>query len=386
MNTHKTNGHLSIPSSVIRDSSLSLEEKALYAVISYYVQIPDFKLNRTYLSNHYHIGKYALKSCMDALISKSYITCEKKGHWVYCTKKVSGGYTNIPKTVLSSDLTLKEIGLYLVITYSITLPNVQMGIDLYKKYCTDCRKNILNVSKKLQLEGLYKLSKERTCKYRYELFAPENGSMVLLYCFPDLKKPNVQKKERTNVVTTTKPKTMEAKDTNLQLTSSTDLTLKELLCYDYETRDDSNDFRSGYNQAKKKLAYDLVIQAIHYAKENKYVTVNCQKMFYEKFYQNFVCKLGDPFIRAIVIKRVIYVLEQNATVHNLNLYICGIIYKTIPFATFSSFKEMHQDYEFTEALYGKEVVDQEYKSYKKSSFSYGYRDDHFYRLSGAFCA
>ena len=162
--THNTSGFIRIPVSVIKDKTLSLEEKAIFGLIAYYEQLPNFQLNRTYICSRHKIGPHALKSCIDTLKVKQYASCTHTArNWSYNTTYTDKHFTNIPKTILSSDLTLPEIGLYMIIAYTITLPGVHPGIQLYESYCTNCRKSCLDSSKKLKLAGLYKAEQLGTC-------------------------------------------------------------------------------------------------------------------------------------------------------------------------------------------------------------------------------
>ena len=79
MKTHQTSGSIQIPSTIIRDSSISLQQKGLFGIISYYSQLPGFSLNRRYICVHHDIGEYSLKSDLNRLKEKNYAICARTG-------------------------------------------------------------------------------------------------------------------------------------------------------------------------------------------------------------------------------------------------------------------------------------------------------------------
>lgn len=388
--THNTNGYLPIPVSVIKDPALSLEEKALYGIISYYEQLPGFFINRSYICHRHGIGQYALKSCMMKLQERHYASCSRKGgKWLYySTCKDDAHYTPIFKTILSSDLSLKEIGLYMIIAYTITIPNVQLSLNLYVSYCRDCRRSCMSVSKRLQLAGLYEQHKESTCNYTYKLNIlhpdgsfSEYASTLPLRSERDLEILGCEMPPNDEETKSKAADTLISKnERNNTATYINDI--KELLFYDHETKNIYDNYRDGCYSESRKIAYDMLVSAIDYAKQIKYVKINGIKLYYEKFYQLYVAKLGDRTIREHVIKRILDTIHGESNIHNLNLYICGLIGKTVPIAMLSEKRNEYHGYITIENMYGKQTANTEYTSHRKNGFHYDYAEGSFIRISG----
>ena len=386
--THNTSGFIRIPVSVIKDKTLSLEEKAIFGLIAYYEQLPNFQLNRTYICSRHKIGPHALKSCIDTLKVKQYASCTHTArNWSYNTTYTDKHFTNIPKTILSSDLTLPEIGLYMIIAYTITLPGVHPGIQLYESYCTNCRKSCLDSSKKLKLAGLYKAEQLGTCKFNYSLFTLMADGSLVLYAAP------VNPYEKTSSIETpdSKPESTAHESETDMVTSSDTLThdMKELLFYEHETKHDFwnfEEFQDGCMKSTKKMIYDMIISAAEYARQIKYIKINGIKVYYEKFFNDYMVKLADRNIREQVVNRIMTTLNGDSKIFNIDLYICGIIVKTIPLACISQAKSERYSYEKLAHQFGNELANQEYVSAKRNTLKYTFRNGSFYKLSGASCA
>lgn len=396
MKYHKANGYIQIPSKVIKDKSLSLESKGLYGIIEYYSKLPGFALNRTYISKRHDIGTYALKSCMAALSEKNYASCTRQtNRWVYKASKVGDTYTKIPKTILSSDLSLREIGLFMVIAYAITLPDVKLNLDLYSAYCSDCKRIVMTISKKLQLQNIYLVKKNATCKYTYTLQVPDKkGTYITLASATtkeskNMKEQTPQPAAKNEQTTKKEPVPYTPEEEKPSRSGQTPLSIKDLLFYDHETRSmPFTDFHSACILESRRMAYDMMVSAIHFAAKAKYITANGQKIYYEKFYSHYVCKLGNRTIREDVVKRILDSINGDSAIRNLDLYICGLICKTVPIATLQECKGKKDSYEMTEKMFGKAIANEEYASDTKNEFTYYYQNGHFYRgtKSSAFCA
>ena len=390
--THNTNGMLPIPTAVIKDRSLSLADKALYGIIAYHTQLPGFKLNRNYLCSRYGIGQYALKSCMSILQDKGYAFCDRvNGQWVYRTACDDKHYTPIAMTILSSDLSLKDIGLYLIIAYAITLPNVKLSLDLYASYCRDCKKTCMATSKRLQLAGLYEQHKVTTCNYTYTLniLHPDGSYTSYATALPPLSAKNKKGRKPKEHKLQETPAAMQHHDKSVHAPSPdpTRLSIKDLLFYEHDAKTDFyTDFREGCTAELKKAAYDTLLSAISYAQKAKYIKINGIKMHYEKFYDTYVSKLGDRSIREQIVKQIIDSVNGSTTIHNLDLYICGLIGKAVPLAILSDKRNNYSQYSETASLFGQAAANDDYTNYRKYGFHYAYMNGSFIRFTGACCA
>ena len=337
--THHTAGYLQIPTSIITDRSLSLDQKGLYGIIAYYEQLPGFTLSRCYISRRHSIGTYTLKSCMKVLQEKELASCIRKNkNWEYRTCCRKENYTLIPKTVLSADISLREIGLYMIIAYAITLPDAQIGLALYKSYCTDCRKVMLSTSKLLQKSGLYIIKKITTCNYDYTLFYPnKNGDLQLWKTHSTL---HSSSSTDESIVPEDKSFTHETNALpdipfhDTPVIEGTEITAKELIDYEHETNSDPfydpDDFESCCRMETKKIAYDLLLSSITYAATHKNITYGDGNIKFEKFFSDYVSQLGHRNIRELIIARIIDSINTDTVIHNINLYICGLIYRALP--------------------------------------------------------
>ena len=391
MKTHKTSGYLKIPSTIIKDQSISLESKGLYGVLSYYTQIPGFTITRNFLSNRHHIGSYSLKTKMMELQDQNYAECvQKKTGWKYSVKSQPDTFSCIPKTILSSDLSLKEIGLYMIIVHSMTLPDSRPCLDLYTSYCKDCRKSVMTASKLLQEAGLYVVTKINTCQYTYKLYTvTKNQSLDVLYevepDFDGFEKQETEvlssKSNTENTLSSQKTNTLEDNVENISTKPDTiEESFKQMILYDRETSQiDCVDYQDFICKQKEKTIYDLIIEAVKAAKNRSYVSVNGSKIYYEKFYNEYLCKMADPYIRHIIVAKISDALDKADTVYDLNSYICGIIAKTIPFCLIKANKNEMSEYRWLESNYGSSVANEDYKYYRTNRISYIFKSGFFVR-------
>lgn len=369
MITHQTNGSIQIPSNIIRDSSISLQQKGLYGIITYYAQLPGFILNRRYICVHHQVGEYTLKSDLTKLKTKKYAACERAGSkWIYSiiNKTNEHGYTLIPRTLLSSDITLEEIGLYMVITYTMTLPDVRPGIQLYASYCSDCIQKVKVISSNLQSLQLYKPEKLRIANYVYRLYEPRpDGSFDLLHeVIPASKQKVITISEARNPEHESDPTFLEgtssSADTVDPSASDAELleNLKKILHYDYFTSvSNPNNTDDILEKNRNVSILDLLLQSILKARGNEYVNASNLKLHYKKYYENYILPLSDTYAMSCLLRSVAGALNRAESINDIYAYITAIIVRNVPYFKAKSSTALWNNYNDDIELYGTQIKD-----------------------------
>lgn len=379
MKTHQTSGSIQIPSTIIRDSSISLQQKGLYGIISYYGQLPGFSLNRRYICVHHEIGEYSLKSDLNRLKEKNYAVCARTGSkWSYSAIPQSNehGYTLIPRTLLSSDISLEEIGLYMVITYTMTMPDVRPGIQLYSSYCSDCVKKIKVISSNLQSLHLYTPERLRIANYIYRLYEPRpDGTFDLLYEVVPSSKHKVTAIEESPHFTQTASDLQETTSISSDSADHSTLTLdgelldnlKKVLHYDFFTSITDPQNADEVLEKKRNVSImDLLLQSILQARDNEYVKAAHLKLHYKKYFEHYVLPLSDTYTMKYMIHSIADALDRTESINDINAYITAIIIRKIPYFIAKSSSALWNNYRDDKEIYGFQIKDMYISSVQNS--------------------
>lgn len=381
MKTHQTNGSIQIPSNIIRDSSISLAQKGLYGIITYYDQLPGFSLNRRYICVHHQIGEYSLKSDLNKLKEKNYAACERIGSkWNYTilNNLNENGYTLIPRTLLSSNIPLAAIGLYMIITYCITLPDVRPGIQLYSSYCSDCDKKVKVISSDLQAMKLYLPEKLHTASYIYRLYEPHSdGTYHLLHeVIPASKRKvidivesqNFSAKSTSNLEEST-PSSSTVSQKPVTEASDTELldNLKKALHYEYFTTvSNPADANEVLQKDQTSSIMTLLLQSILHARNAEYVKSSSNlKLYYKKYYENYILPLADTYTLECLLHSIADALARTKHINDINAYITAIVIRNVPYYIAKSSSALLHNYNDDIELYGPQINDMYLASGKK---------------------
>lgn len=187
-----------VSNAVLRDSSLSLSGKGLYAMIYSYAGLPDFRLTLERLSRSCASSAYALRKAWRELKAagylKHYYTTADNGAFCHayqightaqaCDGRMmyidhidrpngdvqseanEGDYTQIPNALLrSSTLSLPLKGLYAVLSYLFKIPGFTFRLKSLAALCKEKSKALASSWLKLKLAGLLKQHRRPSGKH-----------------------------------------------------------------------------------------------------------------------------------------------------------------------------------------------------------------------------
>ena len=200
-------GYTTIFNNILRDKTLSLEAKGLYAVIKSFIGLPDFRLSKRALSYTCSDSDYLLNAAWKELKQHGYLqhyfsTAENGAFchaynlmqhagepqpYVYspdldrangdviCISDSQSDYTNISTAVLrNKTISLASKGLYALVSCLKKIPGFILRPEGIRSFCCEKLKHFSTLWKRFKLHGLLKqhrfpTGEENSWSYEYEL-------------------------------------------------------------------------------------------------------------------------------------------------------------------------------------------------------------------------
>ena len=203
-------GYTTIYNEVLRDRTLSLEAKGLFAVIKSFVGLPDFALSKRRLSYACSDSGYLLNAAWKELRQKGYLqhyfsqaengafchvynlmqhpsepvdfvyspSIDRPNGDVACISGAQRDYTNISTSVLrDKTISLASKGLFALVSHLMKIPDFVLRPEGIRAFCMEKVKHFSTLWKRFKISGLLKqhrfpsdpFSEESHWTYEYEL-------------------------------------------------------------------------------------------------------------------------------------------------------------------------------------------------------------------------
>ena len=200
-------GYTTIYNEVLRDRTLSLEAKGLFAVIKSFVGLPDFALSKRRLGYACSDSAYLLNAAWKELKQKGYLqhyfsqaengafchvynlmqhpsepvdfvyspSIDRPNGDVVCISEAQRDYTNISTSVLrDKTISLASKGLFALVSHLMKIPDFVLRPEGIRAFCMEKVKHFSTLWKRFKLSGLLKQHRfpsgqENHWTYEYEL-------------------------------------------------------------------------------------------------------------------------------------------------------------------------------------------------------------------------
>lgn len=200
-------GYTTIYNEVLRDKSLSLNAKGLFAVIKSFVGLPDFSLSKRRLGYACSDSAYLLNAAWKELKHKGYLqhyfsqsengafchvynlmqnpsepvdfvyspSLDRPNGDVACISGAQRDYTNISTAVLrDKTISLASKGLFALVSHLMKIPDFILRPEGIRAFCMEKVKHFSTLWKKFKISGLlkqhrYPTGAENRWTYEYEL-------------------------------------------------------------------------------------------------------------------------------------------------------------------------------------------------------------------------
>ena len=200
-------GYTTIYNEVLRDSTLSLDAKGLFAVIKSFVGLPDFALSKRRLGYACSDSGYLLNAAWKELKQKGYLqhyfsqsengafchvynlmqhpsapvdfvyspSIDRPNGDVVCISNAQRDYTNISTAVLRDrSISLASKGLFALISHLMKIPGFVLRPEGIRSFCMEKIKHFSTLWKRFKISGLLKqhrhpAGEENRWTYEYEI-------------------------------------------------------------------------------------------------------------------------------------------------------------------------------------------------------------------------
>ena len=200
-------GYTTIYNEVLRDSTLSLDAKGLFAVIKSFIGLPDFALSKRRLGYACSDSGYLLNAAWKELKQKGYLqhyfsqsengafchvynlmqhpsepvdfvyspSIDRPNGDVVCISEAQRDYTNISTSVLrDKTISLASKGLFALVSHLMKIPDFVLRPEGIRAFCMEKVKHFSTLWKRFKLSGLLKQHRfpsgqENHWTYEYEL-------------------------------------------------------------------------------------------------------------------------------------------------------------------------------------------------------------------------
>ena len=200
-------GYTTIYNEVLRDRTLSLEAKGLFAVIKSFVGLPDFALSKRRLSYACSDSGYLLNAAWKELKQKGYLqhyfsqaengafchvynlmqhpsapvdfvyspSIDRPNGDVACISDAQRDYTNISTAVLrDKSISLASKGLFALVSHLMKIPDFILRPEGIRAFCLEKVKHFSTLWKRFKISGLLKqhrhpAGEENRWTYEYEI-------------------------------------------------------------------------------------------------------------------------------------------------------------------------------------------------------------------------
>lgn len=200
-------GYTTIYNEVLRDSTLSLDAKGLFAVIKSFVGLPDFALSKRRLGYACSDSGYLLNAAWKELKQKGYLqhyfsqsengafchvynlmqhpsapvdfvyspAIDRPNGDVVCISDAQRDYTNISTAVLRDrSISLASKGLFALVSHLMKIPDFILRPEGIRSFCMEKVKHFSTLWKRFKISGLLKqhrhpAGEENRWTYEYEI-------------------------------------------------------------------------------------------------------------------------------------------------------------------------------------------------------------------------
>lgn len=200
-------GYTTIYNEVLRDSTLSLDAKGLFAVIKSFVGLPDFALSKRRLGYACSDSGYLLNAAWKELKQKGYLqhyfsqsengafchvynlmqhpsapvdfvyspSIDRPNGDVVCISDAQRDYTNISTAVLrDKTISLASKGLFALVSHLMKIPDFVLRPEGIRAFCLEKIKHFSTLWKRFKISGLLKqhrhpAGEENRWTYEYEI-------------------------------------------------------------------------------------------------------------------------------------------------------------------------------------------------------------------------
>ena len=200
-------GYTTIYNEVLRDRTLSLDAKGLFAVIKSFVGLPDFALSKRRLGYACSDSGYLLNAAWKELKQKGYLqhyfsqsengafchvynlmqhpsapvdfvyspSIDRPNGDVACISGAQRDYTNIPTSVLRDrSISLASKGLFALVSHLMKIPDFVLRPEGIRAFCMEKVKHFSTLWKRFKISGLLKqhrhpAGEENRWTYEYEI-------------------------------------------------------------------------------------------------------------------------------------------------------------------------------------------------------------------------
>ena len=200
-------GYTTIYNEVLRDSTLSLDAKGLFAVIKSFVGLPDFALSKRRLGYACSDSSYLLNAAWKELKQKGYLqhyfsqsengafchvynlmqhpsepidfvyspSIDRPNGDVICISDAQRDYTNISTSVLrDKSISLASKGLFALVSHLMKIPDFVLRPEGIRAFCMEKVKHFSTLWKRFKISGLLKqhrhpAGEENRWTYEYEI-------------------------------------------------------------------------------------------------------------------------------------------------------------------------------------------------------------------------
>ena len=200
-------GYTTIYNEVLRDRTLSLDAKGLFAVIKSFIGLPDFALSKRRLSYACSDSGYLLNAAWKELKQKGYLqhyfsqsengafchvynlmqhpsapvdfvyspSIDRPNGDVVCISDAQRDYTNISTSVLrDKTISLASKGLFALVSHLMKIPDFVLRPEGIRSFCMEKIKHFSTLWKRFKISGLLKqhrhpAGEENRWTYEYEI-------------------------------------------------------------------------------------------------------------------------------------------------------------------------------------------------------------------------
>ena len=200
-------GYTTIYNEVLRDSTLSLDAKGLFAVIKSFIGLPDFSLSKRRLGYACSDSAYLLNAAWKELKQKGYLqhyfsqsengafchvynlmqhpsapvdfvyspAIDRPNGDVVCISDAQRDYTNISTAVLrDKTISLASKGLFALVSHLMKIPDFVLRPEGIRSFCMEKIKHFSTLWKRFKISGLLKqhrhpAGEENRWTYEYEI-------------------------------------------------------------------------------------------------------------------------------------------------------------------------------------------------------------------------
>ena len=200
-------GYTTIYNEVLRDSTLSLDAKGLFAVIKSFIGLPDFSLSKRRLGYACSDSGYLLNAAWKELKQKGYLqhyfsqsengafchvynlmqhpsepvdfvyspAIDRPNGDVICISDAQRDYTNISTSVLrDKSISLASKGLFALVSHLMKIPGFVLRPEGIRSFCMEKIKHFSTLWKRFKISGLLKqhrhpAGEENRWTYEYEI-------------------------------------------------------------------------------------------------------------------------------------------------------------------------------------------------------------------------